>query len=177
MSKSNLEILMDAIVNGNTADIKPQSRHEEYLLALINGETLDRSPQSRLEVYLKALTEIGLISGSDGGSSTVTLQDKTFTANGTYTADKGYDGLGVVIVDVGGSADSSQLDSLIEDNLVNVNSNAESVRDYCFHSSNKLKTVIFSEALSIGSYAFSNCASLTSANFILIDIIVIKHFY
>lgn len=97
MSKSNLEILLDAILNGETANIKPQSRHEEYLLALINGETIDRSPQSRLEVYMKALTEIG-ISGGEGGEAV--LEHLEVIKNGTYRPSGGVDGYKTVTVNV-----------------------------------------------------------------------------
>lgn len=38
--------------------------------------------------------------GGSGGGGSVRLQNKTFNANGTYTADAGYDGLGTVKVAV-----------------------------------------------------------------------------
>lgn len=41
-----------------------------------------------------------LISGYGQGGSEPTLQDKTITENGTYSADSGYDGLGTVTVEV-----------------------------------------------------------------------------
>lgn len=41
-------------------------------------------------------------SNSDDGEAVVNNQNKTFTENGTYTADAEYTGLGMVIVDVPG---------------------------------------------------------------------------
>ena len=41
---------------------------------------------------------------SGGIAAPIELQDKTFTENGTYSADAGYDGLGNVTVDVGSGA-------------------------------------------------------------------------
>lgn len=85
MSNNDLEKLKDAIVSGDTSNIKPQSRHEEYLLALANGETVEGSPRSRLEAYLQAFTESGIGGGSGGGgtggggvSSWNDLTDKPF---------------------------------------------------------------------------------------------------
>ena len=56
-----------------------------------------------------------------GGSAPVTLQDKTFTENGTYTADEGYSGLGNVTVDVessgGGAKDIILLRNETKENI------------------------------------------------------------
>lgn len=67
---SRLETLLNALVNGETADIIPQSRNEEYLLALINCDTEVKEPRSRMEAYLHALCKNGVAGGgSDGGGS------------------------------------------------------------------------------------------------------------
>lgn len=56
---------------------------------------------------------------SSGGSATpITLQDKTITENGTYTADEGYTGLGNVTVDVASGAN-------IETCIVNINNSCD----------------------------------------------------
>lgn len=62
---SRLEILLDALLNGKTVNIKPQSRLEEYLLALISGDKDVAEPQSRLEAYLYALSEKGVGGGGN----------------------------------------------------------------------------------------------------------------
>ena len=62
---SRNEQLLEALLNGDTADIVPQSRNEQLLLALLNGETVDMVPRSRSEALLIALCEKGL---SGGGS-------------------------------------------------------------------------------------------------------------
>lgn len=42
---------------------------------------------------------------------TISLQDKSITSNGTYTADSGYDGLGTVTVNVSGGSSDSYIDA------------------------------------------------------------------
>lgn len=97
MEISKLEQLLEALVNGESVDITPSSRHEEYLLALLKGETVDKIPQSRLEVYLKKLCEIGL---GDGTSVEAVLQALEVTKNGNYTPARGVDGFKSVTVNV-----------------------------------------------------------------------------
>lgn len=62
---SDVENLLETLINGNTTNIKPGSRMEAYLLALINGNTNVPDPQSRAGAYLYTLCKNGII-GSDG---------------------------------------------------------------------------------------------------------------
>ena len=66
MADSRIEQLLEALLNGDTVDIVPQSRNEELLLAMINGEKPTGSPHSRMEAYFHALAEKGMGGGSGG---------------------------------------------------------------------------------------------------------------
>lgn len=83
------------------------------------------------------------IFGVDGAYET-NLQNKTITLNGTHTADDGYDGLGIVTVDV-----PTEMDYSVEDAFV--------TRTFSTYTNNRIKT--------IGSYAFTYHPKLTTASF------------
>ena len=97
---SRVEQLLDALLNGGEGP-EPLSRIEKLLSALLKGEVPAVSPLSRVEAYLLALCEKGM-----GGGTAINNQDKTITANGEYTADTGYTGLGKVTVNVADSGTS-----------------------------------------------------------------------
>ena len=69
---NRVDQLLAALLNGETADITPQSRVETYLKALIEGSGVDDlpTPQSSSEAYLYALVEKGLSGGGSGGDDT-----------------------------------------------------------------------------------------------------------
>lgn len=67
MAKSRNEQLLEALLNGETADIVPQSRNEAYLKAMIEGNTEVAEPRSRIEAYLCALARNGSSGGGSGG--------------------------------------------------------------------------------------------------------------
>lgn len=70
---SRFEKLLEALVNGETADIVPQSRAEAALKNCIEGCGCDGlpEPQSRSEAYLQALAEKFKNSGSAGAPVSV----------------------------------------------------------------------------------------------------------
>lgn len=63
---SRIETLLNALLNGDTANIKPRSRIEVFLSALLTGTTPNIKPQSRAEAYLATLCANG---GSGSGGS------------------------------------------------------------------------------------------------------------
>lgn len=92
MSQSRSEILLEALLNGTTADITPQSRSEEYLLALLNGVKDLPTPQSRIEAYYYALCQRGLGDGSGGSTVegiTATIELVLASGNQVVTAPDG----------------------------------------------------------------------------------------
>ena len=100
-----------------------------------------------------------------GGGSTPILQDKTFTENGTYTADSGYDGFGTVTVEVESSGGGTDLlDSLLNNTLTNLNSNVTSILTRACQGRTALLTVNLPMATSIGTYAFYGCSGITDVN-------------
>jgi hypothetical protein len=59
MSQSRYEILMEALLNGDVPNIRPQSRHEAYLLALCqkgvgggSGEISEEQIATAIENYM-----------------------------------------------------------------------------------------------------------------------------
>ena len=62
-------------------------------------------------------------------------------------------------------ANLSRYNELIEGTLKTITSDAESVRDYAFHSCTQLESAIFIEAESIGQYAFGYCDNLKTVRF------------
>ena len=66
MEKSNLEYLLEQLINGEgLTDFVPRSRMEEHLLAIINNTGIENlgSPRSRAEVLLQVLAEQGVGGG------------------------------------------------------------------------------------------------------------------
>lgn len=59
-------------------------------------------------------------------------------------------------------ANLSRYNELIEDTLISLVSDAELVRPYCFYRIENLETVRFTEATSIGEYAFNNASVKTA---------------
>lgn len=107
--------------------------------------------------------------GDSGGSGDARLQDKTFTSNGTYTADSGYDGLSTVTVSVNVSGGSSTdgMKELIEGTIsgsLDI-SDVTRIHDYTFCNKNLLRSVSFPSCTYIENYAFSNCINLTTISF------------
>lgn len=82
MSKSRGEELLEALVNGEDSDIKPQSRMEEYLLAAVKKSGTEGLPKpiSRGDALLHQLVDV--VSNSSGGGGN--LIKGTFTKNGEY---------------------------------------------------------------------------------------------
>lgn len=102
---------------------------------------------------------------SSGGGETVTLQDKTFTENGTYTADAGYTGLGTVVVDVASSGGDGEVDP-VTTNFINLfNRTGDEITlpegitqipDDMFYNYQSLKHINLPDSLQrIGGYAFT----------------------
>lgn len=68
--QSDIEELLDTLLNGNTHDVVPQSRMEEYILGLIDGTVPDTIPLSRIGAMLEALCVRGINSGGNDDTQT-----------------------------------------------------------------------------------------------------------
>ena len=93
----------------------------------------------------------------------VSLQDKTITVNGTYTADAGFDGLGQVTVNVPSSADALW-NSILSRSFTEINLDVTNVGEHSFGGCRSLVTASLPNAKTINDYAFYNCTKLTGAN-------------
>lgn len=93
----------------------------------------------------------------------IVLQDKTIEANGTYSADAGYDGLGQVTVNVSGgtNTESEEVAGLLGNTMTELdNSIVTSLRTRVCQGATKLVTVNLPNVTSLGAYAFYQCSNL-----------------
>lgn len=81
---NRVDELLAALLNGETADITPQSRVEAYLKVLVDGSGTDGlpAPQSSAEAYLYALAENGMSGGGGGGGKFKITSMKNFYYGG-----------------------------------------------------------------------------------------------
>ena len=160
---SRYEQLLEALLNGETADIVPQSRNEELLLALINGEKPTGTPMSRTEALLHALCERGM-----SGGATIKNQNKTITENGTYTADPGYTGLGTVTVNVESEAGGGEWtsDGLADQSQPTgtINLTIKKVGNYAFYGCKNIEVVNAPNLTDVNAYSFNGCTGLHTLN-------------
>lgn len=116
--------------------------------------------------YLKDLfideAKKALLNKENGsGGVKINNQDKTITANGVYSADEGFTGLGNVSVNVPVNVDGGEmLDAIVDGNITEIISNAKRVRSKAFAECKLLTSVNLPKATYIGTYAFENCTSL-----------------
>ena len=99
-------------------------------------------------------------------ATTVKLQNKTITSAGTYKCDSGYDGFGTITVNLdwvnqaieeaSQQAADGSLDMLLNDNAINLSTDADKIRPYAFYKAEHLQKVTLNNAQSIGEYAFAN---------------------
>ena len=114
----------------------------------------------------EVLNAVNNLPEAGGGSVAPTLQDKTVTENGTYTADSGYDGLGTVTVNVASSGSGGYTlddfnNSTIEGAVVVTGAK---VRSYCFYENRQITSISAPNATELQQYAFGYCTSATSVN-------------
>lgn len=129
----------------------------------MSQQKLDQNTTSLQEVLasINALPEAG-------GSAAPTLQDKTITENGTYTADNGYDGLGTVTVNVASSGGGGgyTLDDFADGTVTGaLVLSGTTVRNYCFYNFRTITSISCPNMTTIGQYSFSYCVAATSISF------------
>lgn len=104
------------------------------------------------------MSKFATIYGLLGKGKELIFEDKVITDNGLYGAAEGYDAIGSVAVDV------PHVNSLIDQTIEAVDSNATKIRQYLFQGCTKLKTANLPNATTIGEYAFADCSELVSVN-------------
>ena len=111
--------------------------------------------------------ENNLLDLNAGDSVTeINLQNKTFSAAGSYTCDDGYDGLGTVTINldwVDAAIESASMgtpdgtaDMMISNTTHHISTDADVIRDYAFYYQTNLERLILTSATTIGNYAFAN---------------------
>lgn len=104
------------------------------------------------------MSKFATIYGLLGKGKELIFEDKHITDNGLYGAAEGYDAIGSVAVNV------PHVNSLIDQTLEAVDSNATKIRQYLFQGCTKLKTVNLPNVTTIGANAFEYCSELVSVN-------------
>ena len=159
---SRTEQLLTALLNGETVDIKPRSRLEQYLKNCCDKCGCDGlpKPRARVEILLYQLAE-QLAGGSSGGGSEPVIEPLSLTSNGTYTAPSGVDGYSPVTVSVGEDRlnlfFTKQMTEVTETDL----SGLTTISEVLFKDFSLLKSLnIPSTITTIGTQAFMNCVAL-----------------
>lgn len=127
---------------------------------------------SQVELLVQAVAALkGKAGGGSGGVVAINNQDKTITENGTYTADEGYTGLGVVTVDVASGGSSGGWDGVL------ASERPISIGALFFASDTSLKSIdinawtnvgMGADTIQIGDYACFSTDSLETVSISLI---------
>lgn len=145
------------VVSGGGSAAKPE---QEKSVTIIENGTTEVIPDSNY-VLKKVTVDV------DVPAEEPILQDKTFTENGSYTADEGYDGFGDIIINVGSSGGGEDyLEASLNKTLTEYsNDTLTSLPDYAFYGCTELTCVSFPACESIGMMAFQACFSLSTISF------------
>lgn len=127
---------------------------------------INKVGMTKVTVDLSWIEDALVALNSGDTATTANLQDITVSSAGTYTCDSGYDGLGEVTVNLdwvdqaieeaSQQAADGNLDMLLNDNAINISTDADRIRPYAFYKAEHLQKVTLNNAQSIGEYAFAN---------------------
>lgn len=152
---SRLEELLNDLLDGETTNIVPQSRIEEYLLKCIEGSGSEGAPlpQSRVDALLYALAEKLAGGGSSGGETTENKLAQVVDGSITEITSSDLEGA-TQIRDYAFYYFYSLTNIEIPDTVTNIGT-------YSFYNCPNLKNVVLSNTLeTIGNNAFENCSLL-----------------
>lgn len=140
------------------------SRYEELLERLLNDDGIDDIvPESRAEAYLMALIKKNGSVDVEGiiidPSMFGDATPEDVMEGKTFTSVAGQKQVGTA-VDKG-----AMIDALIDSSIIRISSNAKTVYSYKFYQCAKLVTVSFPVATSIGVNAFYYCTWLSNLDF------------
>ena len=127
------------------------------------GATTVKGDANLVASNIKKGTSIFGVTGTlEGTSGAISLQDKTITENGTYTADSGYDGLGTVTVTVSNSSNESLRAFLMGQTVELIDPELTNIRDYACRRCYSLTTINLPNITQLGDNTFYECNNLVS---------------